>query len=189
MESKNDNAIPLKPRHETANSNAGGRRKGLWRGAWLVLALPLLGLGTSVAIAKPWGGGGPGMMHGGPHGDIKQHMEHMLTAVGATDAQKAQVKAVWEGLRPQLKALHQEQGQLHKQMAELLGAGTIDSARVEQLRKQSIQTMDRLSAAMTQGLVSTANVLTPAQRKIALQKFEEMRAPHEEHGEGHSGHE
>lgn len=173
-----------------------GRRRGRW--TWALLAAPValgLGLGT-VARAQPFGGpdmGGPGMMDGGEHGPgMRHHVEQMLTAVGASDAQKAQIKTIWDGTRPQLKTLHDEHEQLRKQIGEALAASTVDAARIEQLRKQSVQSMDKLSAVMTQAFVATANVLTPAQRKAALAKFEERREERreehrEERREGHHG--
>lgn len=156
-------------------------KHGARRWFWLVLALPLVALGPSIALAELRGGGGIGMMG---EGGMRQRMEHMLTAVGATDAQKTAVKAVWEGRRPQLKNLHQEQHRLRKQMAELLGAPVVDAAKIEQLRKQSMQNMESLSAVMTEGLVASANALTPAQRKLAVERFEAMRDRHD-HGHDH----
>ena len=162
----------------------GPRRRGL---GWMLLAVPLL-LGTSFSLARAGGpdegpGGGPGMWmggggeHGGPGGP-RQRMERVLTAVGASDAQKAQVKTIWEGLRPQLKTLRQEHEQVRKQIAEALAAPTIDAAHIEQLRKQSVQTMDKLSALMTSGFVQSAGVLTPDQRKQALETMNEHEGRH-----------
>jgi Spy/CpxP family protein refolding chaperone len=168
----------------TPTTTRGPRRRGL---GWMLLAVPLL-LGTSFSLARAGGpdqgpDGGPGMWmggggeHGGPGGP-RQRMERVLTAVGASDAQKAQVKTIWEGLRPQLKALHQEHEQVRKQIAEALAAPTIDAAHIEQLRKQSVQTMDKLSALMTSGLVQSAGVLTPDQRKQALETMKEHEGRH-----------
>jgi Spy/CpxP family protein refolding chaperone len=190
MKTENLRKDPMVP--QLVSSPPQGRRRGRW--TWALLAAPLalgLGLGT-VARAQPFGGpgmGGPGMMEGGEHGPgMRHHVEQMLTAVGASDAQKAQIKTIWDGARPQLKALHEEHEQLRKQIGEALAASTVDAAHIEQLRKQSVQSMDKLSAVMTQAFVSTANVLTPAQRKAALAKFEERREDRREgrHG-GHGG--
>jgi protein CpxP len=158
-------------------------RRGAGRLGWLVLAVPLLFGGTwSLAHAGgPDGGGpGPGMWGGdGEHGGgPRQHLQRMLSAVGATDAQKAQIKTIWEGLRPQLKPLREQHEQTRKQIAAALAAPTVDAAQIEQLRKQSVQTMDKLSALMTQGFVQTANVLTPDQRKQALADMQQHEGRH-----------
>ena len=101
-----------------------------------------------------------------------------------TDAQKAQIKATWDGLRPELKALHEQKGQLKKQMAQVAAAPTIDTARVEQLRQQSVALMDKGSQVLTRGLLATAQVLTPEQRKQVLAEIEKR---HGHHGPKHDG--
>lgn len=193
METHDEMTIRGQERPSTAEGlRPGSRRRGM---GWMLLAVPLL-LGTSWSLARAGapdaeaGGAGPGMWmpggegHGGPGGGPRQHMERVLTAVGASDAQKAQVRTIWEGLRPQLKATHQEHEQLRKQIGEALAAPTIDAAHIEQLRKQSVQAMDKLSALMTAGYVQSAGVLTPDQRKLALKTMEE----HEGRRGGFRGH-
>ncbi len=148
---------------------------------WVLLAIPLAAGALSASVARARGfGGGPGEGRG-PF--MQERMDHLLTAAGATDAQRAQIKAIWEPLRQQLKALHKQHGELHHQMGEAVAAPTIDPSHIEQLRRQSMQTMDKISAVMTQGIVASAEVLTPDQRKIVLQKIEEHRGHHGPDGE------
>ena len=128
-------------------------------------------------FAGAWGGGGPG-------GFMHHRMARLLDSVGATDAQKAQIKAVWDGLRPQLKAVHQQHWQLRQQMATAMTAANIDTNQVEQLRRQSVQLMDRTSSLITQGMVSSAQVLTPVQRQQVLSQLQQMRQRHHWHGGG-----
>lgn len=172
IQSANDNGSDPSPLvHPTP---AAIRSRPRW---WVLLAIPLVAGGVSLSVARAHGF--PGGPHEGRMGAFMQErMEHLLTAAGATDAQKAQIKSIWEPLRPQLKALHQQQGDLHHQMGEAVAAATIDSARIEQLRKQSVGVMDKISALMTQGMVASSQVLTPEQRKIVLQKVEEHRGHH-----------
>jgi len=150
-------------------------RRGSRKWTWLVLALPLMlgGVTYSVAYAH---GGGPGGRGGFMHERMQARMDRVLTDVGATDSQKAQVKAIWVGLAPQLKAAHQEHRQLREQIEQALSAPTIDSAAIEKLRQQSVQSMDRTSTLLTQGMVSTAKVLTPEQRQKAVAELH--RHPH-----------
>lgn len=190
-----DEMTTFEPERQGPSRDPGGnpRRRGL---GWTWLAVPLL-LGTSFSLARAGGpdgspDGGPGMWMGaggehgghGEHGGPRQRMERVLTAVGASDAQKAEVKTIWEGLRPELKALREAHEQVRKQIAEALAAPTIDAARIEQLRKQSVATMDKLSALMTGGFVRSASVLTPEQRKLAQKAMEE----HEGRRGGFRGH-
>jgi len=148
------------------------------RRRWLALLLvPVAAgvLGASVASAHGFGGGGP---RGGGMAFMQERMDHLLAAAGASDAQKSQIKGIWDKLRPQLQPLHKQHADGRRQIGEAMAAATIDVARVEQLRKQSIDTMDKISALMTQGMVQSAQVLTPDQRKLVLQKIEERRGHH-----------
>jgi protein CpxP len=146
------------------------RRLGL-----VLLALPMLIGAASFSIARAHGPGG-----GGEMGEFMQwRVQHMLDGIGATDAQKAQIKAVFDGLRPQQKAVREERAKLREQMEQALTAPTIDKAAIEQLRRQSVQLMDKGSTLFTQGVVSAAQVLTVTQRKEIV---EQMRQHHHERG-------
>lgn len=162
----NDNSSPA----ETPARPRARRR-------WLtLLAVPVLAAAafTPVALAHGFGdGGGPG--HGDHGAFMQRRIDHLLTAAGASDAQKAQVKAIWDQLRPQLKPLRQQHADLRRQIGVAMTAATIDTARIETLRKQSVQTMDQLSSLVTRAMVSSAQVLTPDQRKLVLQQIEEHR--------------
>jgi protein CpxP len=163
-------------RTENAPADAtGARRTMMGRRRWwavVVSAVAVAGVSLSVARAQGFGGRGPFM---------KERMEHMLSAAGATDAQKTQIHAIWDGLRPQLKPLHKQHADLRHQLGQAIAAPTIDKARVETLRKQSVETMDRISALITQGMVASAQVLSPDQRQAVLKQMEE----HRRHGGGH----
>ena len=86
------------------------------------------------------------------------------TRSNATAGQRGQIEAIWAGLRPQLKSLHQQHRAMHQQIAAALTAPTINPATVEQLRQQSMGVANQMSSTFTQGLVQTAQVLTPDQR-------------------------
>jgi periplasmic protein CpxP/Spy len=144
-------------------------------------------LSLSVAQAHGFGGGGgpDGMFGGGGGGFMAFKVERMLDRVGATDGQKAQIKAIWVGLRPQFKATHEQHAKLRQQITQVMTAPTIDPAAAEKLRQQSVQLMDKTSSVITHGLVETARVLTPDQRKqiaAEMQKQAERRRAH--FGEG-----
>jgi Spy/CpxP family protein refolding chaperone len=142
------------------------------RRRWLgLLAIPVA-LGALAFGATRAEAFGDGMM--GP-GFRKEHMDKMLTSAGATDAQKTQIQTIWQNLRPQLRPLHKQHADLRHQLGEAIAAPSIDQAKVEQLRKQSVQTMDQISALVTQGMVQSAQVLTPAQRQTVLQQMEQHR--------------
>ena len=147
------------------------------RRRWLALLLLPVAAGVlSASVASAHGFGGP--RGGGGAAFMQGRMEHLLTAAGASEAQKAQIKAIWDKQRPQLETLHKQQHETRKQIGVLLAAATIDVARVEQLRKQTVDAMDKISASTTQAMVASAQVLTPDQRKVVLQKLEERRNHH-----------
>jgi Spy/CpxP family protein refolding chaperone len=166
-----------------SNANPDGNtnrapRRGWKRWTWLMLALPLMlgGVTYNAAYAHGGGPGGRGGPGGFMHERMQARMDRILTDVGATDSQKAQVKAIWVGLAPQLKAAHQEHRQLRQQIEQAISAPTIDAAAIEKLRQQSVQSIDRTSTLVTQGMVSTARVLTPEQRQKAVAELH--RHPH-----------
>jgi Spy/CpxP family protein refolding chaperone len=107
--------------------------------------------------------GGEGM-----HG---RHLDRILDKVGASASQRSQIHAIWDGLRPQLQAQHQQRATLRKQIVADLTAQTIDANAIEQLRQQSMAVADKLSSLFTQGIVQTAQVLSPDQRKLAQQEM------------------
>lgn len=159
----------------------GAAPRRVSRRRWWAVALgavAVAGLTFSVARAQGFGGHGPFMM--------KERMDRALSAAGATDAQKTQIHAIWDGLRPQLKPLRLQAADLRRQLGEAIAAPTIDKGRVETLRKQSIDAMDRISALMTQGMMASAQVLSPEQRQAVLKHIEEHRH-HGRHADGDAG--
>ena len=136
------------------------------RRAWLILAGAIVAgsaiSATAVRAESDDAGGGPG--GAGMHG---RRIEKILDHVNATPAQRAQVRAAWDGLRPQIKGLRQQHHAVRKQMLAALTAPTINTSEVERLRQQATGLHDKMSALVTQGMVATAQALTPEQRKQA----------------------
>ena len=145
-------------------------RRGLRRWSWLLLAAPLMLGGVAYnatnAYGHPGHGDGAGM-----HEGMQARMDRILTDAGASDAQKAQVKSIWANLGPQLKASRQQHMQIRQQIGKALAAPTIDATAIEKLRQQSLQAIDKSSQLLTQGMVQTAQVLTPDQRQKVLSEL------------------
>ena len=165
---------------QTTATDGAPRTSRRWRrrlfGGLAVLAV---GGALSISVAQARGGGPDG------GGFMAFRMHKILDRVGATDAQKAQIKTIWEALKPQLKALHQQHEQIHQQITQAMTAATIDPGAIEKLRQQSVQVIDKISSTITQGFVQTAQVLTPDQRKQAaaeIEKAKEHRRAHFEEG-------
>ena len=165
MDMTNDTKLEPSP---SGSPRARGARR-ISRRVWGGLAAVAIGGALSLSVAQAHGGGG------GPEGGMAFRMHRVLDHVGATDAQKAQIKTIWEGLRPQLKTLHQQHAGLRQQLTAAMTASTIDPAAIEKLRQQSVSVMDKVSSVMTQGFVQTAQILTPEQRKQAAAEIEKAR--------------
>src|SRR5437868_10573369 len=81
-------------------------RRGLRRWSWLMLALPLMLGGVAYNAANAYAF--PGHDGAGMHERMQARLDRVLTEAGASDSQKAQVKSIWAGLGPQLKAARQQ---------------------------------------------------------------------------------
>jgi periplasmic protein CpxP/Spy len=174
----------MNPSHPKSSEETVTRapRRGWRKWTWLMIAAPLM-LGGVTYRAAYAQGGAPGPGHGGGmHERMQGRIDRILTEVGASDSQKSQVKAIWANLGPQLKAAHQQHAQLRQQIEQALTAPTIDGAAIEKLRQQSVQSIDKTSSLLTQGMVSTAQVLTPDQRQKAIAEL--RRHPHHHMGGG-----
>jgi periplasmic protein CpxP/Spy len=120
------------------------------------------GLLSSARAAAP-AGDEAGVGEGMP----MRRMQRILDRVGATQGQRDQIRAIWGGLRPQLRAERAQHKSLRQQMVAALTAPTINAGDVERLRKQTMANADKISALVTQGMMASAQVLTPEQRKLA----------------------
>ncbi|HEX3697168.1 MAG TPA: Spy/CpxP family protein refolding chaperone [Polyangia bacterium] len=147
----------------------------------LLLAVPLLLVGGVSLRAVAHEGGPDGGMHGG---GMRHRMLHMLEIAGATDAQKAQIKAVWEPLRPQLRSVAEEHMKVRQNIRQALAAATIDPSAIEKLRQSSVQLMDKRSTLVTQGMVATAQILSADQRQKIATEIAKHAGEHHGFGEG-----
>ena len=116
-------------------------------------ALALAGAGGWISSARAAGPAGPRRRRrrGGGHADAAHAPDP--DRVGATAAQRDQIRAVWSGLRPQLRAERAQHKTLREQMVAALTAPTINAGEVERLRKLTMANADKISALVTQGMV------------------------------------
>lgn len=146
------------------------------RGAMRLFVGSLL-LALSAAAVMPAFADGPGGRHGGPgaagmggpgpggpFGGSPRHLERMLDEVGATDAQKAQVKQILDASRADMLKQHEAGRALREKTRQVLTAATIDTNAAEQLRMQMVAQHDQASRRGLQTMIDVAQVLTPEQR-------------------------
>lgn len=140
------------------------------------------GHGRGPGGAGAFGPGMPGapMMLGG----------HLLKEVNATEAQRAQIKQIFEAARKDLAAQRDAQRQQHERLEALFTAATIDASAIEAQRAQIAAQHEIGSKRMTQAMIDAAKVLTPEQRvKLAeslkqhREKMAERRKDRKEHRE------
>jgi Spy/CpxP family protein refolding chaperone len=128
---------------------------------WAMAAVVVLA-GTAVLsgqVQQPRGKWGPGMMgHRGPLGFLARQLN-------LTDAQKAQIKAMWEAEKPTVQPLLQQLANGRKQMLSLTANGAFDQAKVSALANQQSQAIAQLIVEKEK-LQSQiySQVLTPEQR-------------------------
>ena len=110
--------------------------------------------------AKPaWSG----HRHGG-------HMAYMAKALNLTDAQKQQVKSIWQANRTSTRPLMQQMAQNRVAMLTATSNGAFDQAKVTALASQQAQLMAQMTIQKEsiQHQIYT-QVLTPEQRATADQ--------------------
>jgi protein CpxP len=125
------------------------------------------------ALAYAHSGGG---MHGPMSGNTEQHLEHMqamLTKIGASDAQKQQIEAILKPAFEDMKAAHESHSAAFKQFHEAITAPSIDRARLESLRAEQIRSLDEASKRLVTAISDAAEVLSPDQRAALAKQIEE----------------
>jgi Spy/CpxP family protein refolding chaperone len=145
------------------------RRRRTW-----FMVLPLVALAGAATVSVAYAqrqAMGETPRGGAMAGFVARRLERILDRVNATPSQRGQIRAIWDGLRPQLRALRTQHGALRRQIVAAVTAPTINASEIEKLRQQSMAVADKTSSLFTQGIVSTAQVLTPEQRKLAQDQW------------------
>ena len=136
---------------------------------WSSVALLLVGIGIIVARADGpgrHGWGSPGFGHAGPLG----YVAHELNL---SDAQKAQIKSMWEAERPTVASLVQELASEGKEMDSATAQGNLDDSKVQEIAARQGETIAKLLVEKERLKAKVyTTVLNPEQRTKAdeLQK-------------------
>lgn len=167
-----------------SRKTAGGWKRGLLRAIALSGAVGL-GMAAMYAVSAPSalaeavtasvdadGAGHMGMGHS--HEQMHKHFEAVLTEIGASDAQKQQISAIFKDA---MTAEHADMEKYHATLAQLktlLTANDIDDAAIATLRAQQDQLFLSTSQRVSDTVVQAAKVLTPAQRQMLGAKIDKM---------------
>jgi len=128
------------------------------------IAASLLAIvGGTLAYAHS-GGDHHGLMSGRGAEDHLEHMQAMLTKIGASDAQKSQIEGLLKPAFEEMKAAHEAHSAAFEQFHEAITAPSIDRAKIESLRAEQLKSLDEASKRMVTAITDAAEVLSPDQR-------------------------
>ena len=149
----------------------------------LLIAAAIVAVNARAQGMEGPGGHGPGhgmMMFGGSPEHLGRGVDHMLDGLGATDAQRTQIKQIATAAATDLKAQRGAGRALHDKGMQIFAAPTVDAAAAESVRQQMLAQHDQASKRMLQAMLDVSNVLTPEQRaKMAARMKERSSIMHE----------
>jgi len=135
------------------------------------IAASLLAIvGGTLAYAHS-GGEHHGLMSGRGAEDHLEHMQAMLTKIGASDAQKSQIEGLLKPAFEEMKAAHEAHSAAFEQFHEAITAPSIDRAKIESLRAEQLKSLDEASKRMVIAITDAAEVLSPEQRSALAEQI------------------
>ena len=153
------------------------------RSAALVFAVALTGLSGVAVWAHEARAGDPALTIESNPAEVADHIarmsEHIYVEVQATAGQKERLDPILKEAGNDLAALHAQLRGGHDQVMALLAQPTVDRAALEDLRAAHMRTADEMSRRVVRLVADVADVLTPDQRRVLLERI----AQH--HGGGH----
>ena len=109
------------------------------------------------------------------HGPGPEMMEHMARALGLSEDQKTQIKALMDGIQAGEEARHTKMDELRKQLEAATANGQFDETKVREIANQQAQIHADQIVEHERMKAKIFSLLTPEQRV----KAEEM---HKRHG-------
>jgi Spy/CpxP family protein refolding chaperone len=148
-----------------------------------------LGMAAMAAISAPASPAAddPMAMMQQHHAQMQKHFDRVMSEIGASDEQKQQISAL---VKTAMTAEHADMQQFHQnlgQLKTLLSAADIDEAAVGKLRGEQDQLLLAADQRITDTLVQSAKVLTPAQRQMLAVHIDKMEASGHHHMMFHGG--
>ncbi len=160
----------------TKTTPSGRSRARRWAPLLATITIAVAGAAAVVPLAVQAMPGGPGMM-GGEHGGhfMGRMLERMLDQVGATEAQRTQIRQIAQLAQADMKAQMEAGRALRDQGLALMSAPTLDAVAAEALRQQMLAHHDQASRRMLQAMLDIGNVLTPEQRVKLAEQMKQHR--------------
>ena len=129
------------------------------------------GIAVAIVLAVAALAQGAGMHHG--HGPFGGPMMGMFGEyLDLTDAQRTQIRQIFETAKPTLQPLWAQEKQSHKAMMELITSGNFDQAKAQTVANQSSQVVAQLELQHALLASQAYQVLTADQKT----KFNDMLA-------------
>ena len=119
----------------------------------------------------------PGGQFGGKHGGersaehMQKRLDHMAQELGLSDAQKQQVKALFENKRNNMKPQHEERKALHERMAQLDPTASDYDQKLAEIANTKSELSRQRTISKGQTRKQMAQILTPEQQV----KLKELR--------------
>jgi len=139
----------------------------------LIAATTIFALGKRDAVMAHFQQAGGGMQHGFG----SEMLDHIARELNLTEAQKTQVKALFEAGQNTMTPLHQKMDEVHKQLESATENGQFDEAQVRALASQQAQLMAEMIVEHERMKSKIFSLLTAEQRAKAT----EMLKRHSEH--------
>ncbi len=135
----------------------------------LVVALVFAGV---VVLAHSQAVQDKGMHRGGWFGGHGMFMRHMARYLDLSDAQKSQIKSLWQAQRPAFEPLLQQLAAGRKEMLAATANGNFDQAKVQAIATRQAQIMAQLTVLREQLQSKIYNTVLNSDQKA---KVDQMR--------------
>ena len=109
-------------------------------------------------------------------------MEHMARALGLSEEQKTQIKALMDGIQATEEARHQKMEELHKQLEAVTANGQFDETKVREIANQQAQIHADQIVEHERMKSKVFSLLTPEQRVKAEEMHKRGGGEYRRHG-------
>ena len=102
-------------------------------------------------------------------------MGRWAAELNLTDAQKTQLKAIWEKYRTDTQPIRDEMKAKHEELVAVLKSDTVDRAKAHQLTDDISALRAKMASAGIDRLLDARDVFTPEQRATIAQKMQQHK--------------
>ena len=101
-------------------------------------------------------------------------IERLSDELGANDVQREKISALVTTFAKDVRPMRKQARKIRKDIEVLLLKDTINRDEVEQLRKERLAEIDRVTSKVTLAMVEVAEVLSPEQRRKLSDKLDHL---------------